>query len=136
MGKPNPLPLHLAENPQSEALLGLMADRGITHGMRAEIAVGPVGRATAGNRILVAFCPVYTIAVIRTFREGDGGELPAHVEIQGLTTEDITDRTLTCKIDATGKAVLLSPVVPVTESEEPETGSVLSLPVAAEVAPA
>lgn len=57
----------------------------MTHGQTVTATLSPVRLEKSLGEMALFFCPMKQVEISEVISEGDGGEIPAHVTIQGLT---------------------------------------------------
>jgi len=71
---------------QPHVLREKMKEKKLTHGETVTASISPVRLEAALGRMYLYFCPLQTIEVLETITPGDGGDIPANVVVEGLTT--------------------------------------------------
>jgi hypothetical protein len=69
---------------QPHVLREKMKERELTHGETVKATISPVRLESAAGKMALYFCPMQTLDIAETIAPGDGGEIPAGVEVEGL----------------------------------------------------
>jgi hypothetical protein len=75
----------LTEMAQPHVLQQKMREKRLTHGETVTASLSPVRLAMAQGRTLMYFCPMRELELLTTINRGDGGDIPGHVTVEGLT---------------------------------------------------
>jgi hypothetical protein len=62
-----------------------MREQKMSHGETVMANISPVRLATDYGKMVMYFCPVKTIEVLKKVAAGDGGEIPTQAIVEGLT---------------------------------------------------
>jgi len=80
-----PIEVFATSAAQPHVLQGKMREKQMTHGQTVKATLSPVRLEAAYNKMAMYFCPMKTLDICETMTEGDGGEIPAEVMIEGLS---------------------------------------------------
>jgi hypothetical protein len=70
---------------QPHVLQEKMRERELTHGQTVMVNMSPVRLESAFGKMHLYFCPMKNLEVVATITQGDGGEIPPDVVVEGLT---------------------------------------------------
>ena len=73
---------------QPHVLQQRMREERLTHGETVTANISPVRLETERGKMVMYFCPMKSIEVLHTIANGDGGNLPAQVIVEGLTAPE------------------------------------------------
>lgn len=74
---------------QPHVLRHRMQEENMTHGETVTATISPVRlERNYQNEAVLYFCPMKKIEILQVTAEGDGGSLPAHATIQGLSVPE------------------------------------------------
>jgi hypothetical protein len=73
---------------QPHVLQQRMREERLTHGETVTANISPVRLETERGKMVMYFCPMKSIEVLNTIANGDGGNLPAQVIVEGLTAPE------------------------------------------------
>ncbi len=69
---------------QPHVLKRKMQEEKLTHAETVTANISPVRLENSPGRMVLYFCPMKTIEILKTVVPGDGGSLPAEVKLEGL----------------------------------------------------
>ena len=96
--KSNPTPVALTSYSQPHVLRQRMREENMSHGQTVTANLSPVRLESAPDRMILYFCPMKSIEVLRVMTDGDGGNIPVEAKVDGLTTpENFEDGFYTLK---------------------------------------
>jgi len=78
-------PVRITSYSQPHVLRQRMKEEKMTHGETITANISPVRLETAYDKMILYFCPMRSIEVIRTVSAGDGAHLPEEARVEGLT---------------------------------------------------
>jgi|SRR5687767_529269 len=70
---------------QPHVLRRKMQEEKLTHAETVTANISPVRLESYPGKIVLYFCPMKTIEILKTVVPGDGGSLPAEVSLEGIT---------------------------------------------------
>lgn len=75
---------------QPHVLQQKMKEESLSHGETVTANISPVRLESYQGKMVMYFCPVKTIEVMKTLTAGDGGSIPTQAVVEGLTiSEDL-----------------------------------------------
>jgi len=69
---------------QPHVLQGKMKEKKLTHGETVLATLSPVRLEPALGKMALYFCPMRQLDITETLAQGDGGEIPGEVVVEGL----------------------------------------------------
>ena len=73
---------------QPHVLQQRMKEEALTHGQTVVADISPVRLEITEEKTLLYFCPLRSIDVVQSVTCGDGGSIPAEVQVEGLTIDE------------------------------------------------
>ena len=70
---------------QPHVLKRKMQEEKLTHAETVTASISPVRLEGYPDKMVLYFCPMKTIEILKTIVAGDGGSLPSEVSLEGLT---------------------------------------------------
>ncbi len=80
-----PTPVVISSYSQPHVLHQKMEEEQLTHGETVMANLSPVHLENDYGKMVMYFCPMKTIEVLKTVTAGDGGSLPGQAMVEGLT---------------------------------------------------
>ena len=81
-------PVVITSYSQPNVLQQRMKEEKLSHGETVTANLSPVRIENAYGKMVMYFCPMKTIEVLKTVTDGDGGNIPAEAKVEGLTIPD------------------------------------------------
>jgi len=81
-------PVGITAYSQSNVLQQRMREEKMTHGQTVTANLSPVRLEMSYGRMIMYFCPMRSIEVLKTLNEGDGGSLPDEAKVCDLRIPD------------------------------------------------
>ena len=81
-------PIVISSYSQPHVLQQKMKEEKLTHGETVVANISPVRLETDQGKMVMYFCPMKSIEVLKTISNGDGGSLPAQALIEGLAVPE------------------------------------------------
>jgi hypothetical protein len=81
-------PIIISSYSQPHVLQQKMKEEKLTHGETVVANISPVRLETDQGKMVMYFCPMKSIEVIKTISDGDGGSLPAQAIVEGLSVPE------------------------------------------------
>jgi len=78
-------PVGITAYSQSNVLQQRMREEKMTHGQTVTANLSPVRLEMSYGRMIMYFCPMKSIQVLKTLSEGDGGSLPQEARVADLS---------------------------------------------------
>ncbi len=78
-------PVVITSYSQPNVLQQKMKEERLTHGETVTANLSPVRLENAYGKMVLYFCPMKTIDILKTVTNGDGGNIPAEAKVEGLT---------------------------------------------------
>ena len=69
---------------QPHVLRRRMQEEKLTHAETVTVNISPVRLETYPGKVVMYFCPMKTLEILKTVAAGDGGNLPLEVSLEGL----------------------------------------------------
>ena len=70
---------------QPHVLRNRMQEEKLTHAETVTATISPVRLETYPGKVVMYFCPMKTLEILKIVAAGDGGNLPLEVSLEGLT---------------------------------------------------
>jgi hypothetical protein len=80
----SPTEVYTSALAQPHVLQGKMKEKKLTHGETVMATLSPVRLEGAYGKMALYFCPMRQLDITETIAEGDGGEIPGDVVVEGL----------------------------------------------------
>ena len=81
-------PVGITAYSQSHVLHQRMKEEKMTHGQTVTANLSPVRLEMSYGQVIMYFCPMKSIEVLKTLNDGDGGSLPMEVKVDDLRIPD------------------------------------------------
>lgn len=69
---------------QPHVLREKMREKELSHGETVTVNMSPVRLEAALGKMYLYFCPMQTLEILETITQGDGGDIPMNVVVEGL----------------------------------------------------
>jgi len=73
---------------QPHVLKRKMQEEKLSHAETVTANISPVRLENSPGKMVLYFCPMKTIEILKTVAAGDGGSLPSEVSLEGLTAPE------------------------------------------------
>ena len=81
-------PVMITAYSQPHVLHQRMKDEKMTHGQTVTANLSPVRLENSYGKMIMYFCPMQRIEILKTINKGDGGRLPDQAIVEGLHVPD------------------------------------------------
>lgn len=78
-------PVVITSYSQPHVLQQRMKDEQLTHGETVTVNISPVRLENAYGKMVMYFCPMQTIEILKHTTPGDGGNIPIQATVDGLS---------------------------------------------------
>lgn len=84
-GAKKPRKVIITSSSQPEVLQKRMQEEKLSHGETVTANLSPVRLERSFGKMVMYFCPMRSIEVLKTVTTGDGGSIPDQAKVEGLT---------------------------------------------------